>query len=116
MIDFLEEYGSEDNTKSDADLIGELVTNLMTESNFHPRHKREGRAWRRADSVRLKENRKNYMSGRNISPISDPVLVGKLLHTPKPCSCSMCCNPRKMGELSIQERRHDYNVRSVEAY
>jgi len=115
MIQFLNEFDC-DNTdmKSDADLIDELVTNLMSEP-FHPRHKREGRAWRRADSVRLKENRKNYMFGRQVFPASDPVQVGKLLHTPKPCSCSMCCNPRKMGELTVQERRHDYNFRS-EAY
>ena len=92
MANFLDDYSYEGNTDTDNDIIDDLVAEMLT-SPFHPRHKRAGRAWRRADSFRLKENRKDYLFGRELSPSTDPVLAGKLLHTPKPCSCSMCENP-----------------------
>ena len=36
----------------------------------------------------------------------------KIANNAAVCSCSMCCNPRKHGELTIQELKHkeDSNV------
>lgn len=40
-----------------------------------------------------------------------PRVVGRKAHTPQPCQCSMCCNPRHSklnkgrGLLTMQERR-----------
>lgn len=35
----------------------------------------------------------------------DPRHIGKIAHARKMCSCWMCGNPRRLGELTLQERR-----------
>ena len=36
----------------------------------------------------------------------DPKRIGSAAHTPKPCSCYMCGNPRKhFGEITRQEQK-----------
>lgn len=34
----------------------------------------------------------------------DPRLLGRIAHTQHPCSCFMCGNPRRRGEVPIRER------------
>jgi hypothetical protein len=34
-----------------------------------------------------------------------PFWLGRYANTPKPCSCWMCGNPRKFGQLTRQELR-----------
>lgn len=59
------------------------------------------RAVRRAHIKRLKAARKHWW-GRDLSDDEQ----GRVVDTPKPCSCWMCGNPRKyFRERTIQERR-----------
>ena len=68
--------------------------------------KSKQKAIRRHHIERLKENRKNYWfwGGRK-----DPRRLGLLVHTPAPCSCYMCGNPRKwwkqksIDQISFEE-------------
>ena len=35
-------------------------------------------------------------------------IAHRIKNNRKPCSCSMCCNPRKeYGDITMQERRHE---------
>ncbi|REF02454.1 hypothetical protein C7418_1263 [Cupriavidus plantarum] len=61
----------------------------------------KGRAYRRAQVVRLKAKRRSYHGGAN----SDREL-GRWVWTAAVCSCWMCGNPRRyFRERTIQERR-----------
>lgn len=65
------------------------------------------RAIRRHHRERLKKKRKCYYNGwAGISPSN----IGKMVNTPKTCSCSGCGNPRNhkcknKEKLTIQERK-----------
>lgn len=48
------------------------------------------RGERRKQAKRLKKNRKDYAG---IADANDPrVALGRALHTPRLCSCRLCCN------------------------
>jgi hypothetical protein len=62
-----------------------------------------GIAFRRAQRARLMRNRRNYwggkLTGQRLSVVVD---------TPKPCSCPMCGNPRRIFDKpTIQELKAD---------
>lgn len=38
-------------------------------------------------------------------PLDVDLVCRKLADNRKPCSCYVCCNPRKRGELPVQELR-----------
>jgi hypothetical protein len=58
------------------------------------------RAQRRHKLEVLKEKVKKYYGGT-----TDPKRIGHLANTRTPCSCAMCCNPRRRGEKTLQEKR-----------
>lgn len=63
--------------------------------------KDSNRALRRHHTQRVKRKRKDYWSGD-----LDERRLGMVAHTPKPCSCSMCGNPRKyFEEKTVQEEK-----------
>lgn len=64
------------------------------------------KAVRRHHASRIKKRRGKYYGSRDKTPRE----LGMLLHTAKLCSCWMCCNPRKNGELSIQECSASQNI------
>lgn len=65
------------------------------------------RAIRRHHIERLKKARKNYFNGD-----LDERELGKVVSTPKPCSCHMCVNERKVsGVKTIQERRAELDYK-----
>jgi hypothetical protein len=58
---------------------------------------------RRHHERRIKRRVRHYYGGR---AAHDPRRLGKLAHTRRPCSCSMCGNARRyFGEVTVQERR-----------
>ncbi|WP_157201156.1 hypothetical protein [Massilia sp. Root351] len=61
------------------------------------------RALRRHHAARIKRARRFYFG---IDNSTDLRRLGKLLNTPTPCSCWMCGNPRRQGELSVSELLH----------
>jgi hypothetical protein len=85
------------------------------------------RAQRRQDIARLKRQRKNYWGypdkwvARHNEPPVAPVpmsaeQLGKVVQTPKLCSCASCCNVRRAPNLNDsgngwtrQEIRHWHN-------
>jgi hypothetical protein len=68
----------------------------MTRSLAYRRHHRE-----RIKAKRIRQFRKY---GKEL--VEDPKSLGKLIRTPKPCSCAMCGNPRKhFGEKTLQEKK-----------
>lgn len=66
------------------------------------------RALRRHHIERLKKYRQKYWGywrWADGSKMSDRQ-KGVVVNTPKPCSCWMCCNPRRLnGERTMQEQR-----------
>jgi len=71
------------------------------------------RAIRRAERERLKHKRAENWGGW---AKGNPKRLGKLIDTPKPCSCNMCGNARKyFNEETIQERRYNDNAKSQDA-
>jgi hypothetical protein len=60
------------------------------------------RAKRRHHRARLKKARRFYW-GLDLS--QEPKLLAKLITTAKLCSCWICRNERRNGNLTIQERR-----------
>lgn len=67
------------------------------------REKPKRRAWRRAQTQRIKKNRQQYW-GRDLS--GDPVAHGIAIDTPKTCSCFMCGNERRyFNQVTVQEKR-----------
>ena len=66
------------------------------------------RAIRRHHRYRLWCNRR-FLWGRDLSGSDEnPLLRGKAIDTPTPCSCWMCGNPRRyFGEKTLQELRQD---------
>lgn len=54
---------------------------------------RFNRAERRFQTSRLKAKRKNYYGNKNFN--QSPKFLGKVVNTPKMCSCFMCGNARK---------------------
>lgn len=69
-----------------------------------------GRAVRRHHEHRLKVKVRDYYAAyarRNARAL------GKLAQTRAPCSCAMCGNPRRWGELSLAERRRDAAIKST---
>lgn len=58
------------------------------------------RAIRRHHAARLKRARRFYFAFDNRT---DPHRLGMVLHTPKPCSCWMCGNPRRYIGRTIAE-------------
>jgi len=74
--------------------------NELTE--FTQATKNMQRAIRRHHRQRLKHARKTYW-GRTLTTAKE---LGRVVDTPKPCSCFMCGNPRRyFQELTIQERK-----------
>lgn len=67
------------------------------------------RAQRRHHYQRLKSKRKNYWNhGYNTYETTEEVLSGKVVDTPKVCSCYMCGNPRKyFKEKTRQEKKFE---------
>ena len=66
------------------------------------------RLWRRAHKLRqARRVRRRWSLWRlaGTEPQIIDLLCLKLADNRKPCSCYMCENPRKRGELPIQERR-----------
>jgi hypothetical protein len=62
------------------------------------------RSVRRHHNERLKKKRLSYWGG---VAQSDDRRLGILLHTPHPCTCWMCGNPRKFNkEITVQELKH----------
>lgn len=61
------------------------------------------RALRRHQAARIKKARRFYFG---IDNSTDLRRVGKLLHTSTWCSCWMCGNPRRYGELTLAELLH----------
>lgn len=61
------------------------------------------RALRRHHAARIKQARRFYFG---IDSSTDLRRLGMLLHTSTPCSCWMCGNPRRNGELSLMELLH----------
>ena len=60
-----------------------------------------GIAYHRAQEQRLRKLRRMWW-GRTLTGHD----LGKVVDTPKPCSCWMCGNPRRyFGERTIQEQR-----------
>lgn len=71
-----------------------------------------GRDRRRQDEQRKKGRVKKMIRDtwfRSSDLADDKRFVGKMASTPHPCSCSMCCNPRRnskgRGRLTLQEKR-----------
>jgi hypothetical protein len=60
------------------------------------------RALRRHHEQRMKRRVAGYYGGY---AHHDPRHVGRIAHARKLCSCWMCGNPRRLGELTLQERR-----------
>lgn len=57
------------------------------------------RAMNRHHRERIKNNRKDYW---NTNGANHPRSVGRMVKTPCPCSCGMCCSPRKLYGNSQQ--------------
>jgi hypothetical protein len=62
--------------------------------------KNMSRAERRHHAARLKLARRFYF---NFDNRTDPRRLGMVLHTPTPCSCWMCGNPRRFVGPTIAE-------------
>lgn len=67
------------------------------------------RAQRRHKLEVIKKRVKKYYGGTE-----DPKRIGHLANTRTPCSCTMCCNPRRRGEKSLQEKRLDDGKRLLQ--
>lgn len=58
------------------------------------------RSWRRAQTQRFKNHRKFYFNclfsfkPHEIHSDDEKKRIGRMVKTPKPCSCMMCGNPR----------------------
>lgn len=63
------------------------------------------KALRRHHIRRIKANQRRLGYCGLVSPT--PKQVGMRLHTPCSCSCFMCGNPRKLGEVKIAELKAD---------
>lgn len=63
------------------------------------------RALRRHHRERLKKTRAKYWAYPRGDDPMPPRILGKVVSTPHPCSCWMCCNERRIDGLSIAERR-----------
>ena len=62
------------------------------------------RAYRRHQNGRIKNKRQFYSAVRNYEE-SEVRKRGRALKSPAMCQCDLCSNPRKYGQLTIQERR-----------
>jgi len=60
------------------------------------------RALRRHHDKRMKHRVARYYGGY---ARGNPRHIGRIAHARKPCSCPMCGNPRRLGEVTLQERR-----------
>ena len=71
----------------------------------------KGRDRRIADELRVKGKARRILRGRSGGEAlaKDGKYVGRMAHTPHPCSCLCCGNPRRKGKgcgaLTMQERR-----------
>lgn len=63
------------------------------------------RAQRRHDTRRIKLKFRKVHKGRQWEPTARN--AGVFANHGKVCSCWMCGNPRKYGELTLQERKAD---------
>jgi len=61
------------------------------------------RAQRRHDTRRIKSKFYEAQKGKQWDASARD--AGIFANHGKVCSCWMCCNPRKLGELTLQERR-----------
>lgn len=61
------------------------------------------RAERRHKLKAIKKRVESYYGGH---PKGKPRQIGRLANTRTPCSCYMCCNPRRHGKRTIQEMKH----------
>jgi len=83
------------------------------------RWNREVKAWRR-----IKEDRQQHMYSRSCPCFGseDRRVWGRTFarfaDTPKPCSCRICGNPRRFGDVTLDERRaghdHQQQLRTLE--
>ena len=60
------------------------------------------RAERRHHRARLKKARRFYW-GRDLA--NEPIMLSRVVTTAAVCSCWVCCNERRNGDLTIHERR-----------
>jgi hypothetical protein len=81
-----------------------------------------GRAFRRTMRLVLRKRRR-YYGGRSDKPSGlapDAAFLGRVVDTPHPCSCYMCCNHRRSplakgkSRLTIQEQRAGLTVATWE--
>lgn len=68
------------------------------------------RALRRHHSNRLKQRTRKVFKEWEVASEEMPVeetdrMVGKFHNNLAKCSCDLCCNPRKHGEKTLQERK-----------
>jgi hypothetical protein len=77
-------------------------------------YKKKNRATRRHHNARLLERAKNISrvwvsrASTEAKSVSTPWVekcARRIRDNRKPCSCWMCGNPRKLGELTVQELR-----------
>jgi hypothetical protein len=61
------------------------------------------RALRRHHEQRMKARVRTYYGGR---VAGDPRRLGRIAHTRRECSCSMCGNPRRYFGLRTVQERH----------
>lgn len=77
------------------------------------------RALRRHHRDRLKKARAHYWGGPHpeFGPTWEARRQGLLVQTPKPCACSMCANPRRLGNAAlartVQEHRAEQAARAA---
>ena len=66
------------------------------------------RAQRRHDYRRLQQVRRYYWGFGDVYKKEAQMnarTLGKVMATPHPCSCMGCGSPRRVGELTMQEKR-----------
>ena len=69
----------------------------------------KGLALRRHHSQRTKNNVRYYFHYTILDPMH-PKTIGRTARTKHPCSRYCCGNPRRDGELTMQERRANQEV------
>ena len=57
------------------------------------------------------QQKRSYWWGRDIS--NDCIALGKVVKTPKPCSCLVCGNERKYSGKTMQERKSDIELKEM---
>ena len=71
------------------------------------------RAFRRHHYKRRKEAVKKLWKNNDWNIDKDYAAQGKYANTRKPCNCWVCRNPRKLGKISLQEKRNIIKEKNV---